>query len=156
LSGICREQHALHARSRIVFPTALWIRPCFTPPQILSARDLSFDPLPDAERARKVRLALNLAVDKQAIVQQMLGGLGSVLGAWLTYPTDPWATEASLKPYPYDPSDGREDVTQDQVRGTRGGGQDSNAEELTVTQRGRHVSRNPRGGHHNIGFRCAR
>ena len=28
--------------------------------------------LPDAERARKVRLALNLAVDKQAIVQQML------------------------------------------------------------------------------------
>jgi peptide/nickel transport system substrate-binding protein len=60
--------------------------------------------LPDAERARKVRLALNLAVDKQAIVQQVLGGLGSVLGAWLTYPTDPWATEALLKPYPYDPT----------------------------------------------------
>jgi ABC-type transport system substrate-binding protein len=60
--------------------------------------------LPDAERARKVRQALNLAVAKQAIVQQMLGGLGSVLGAWLTYPTDPWATEASLKPYPYDPA----------------------------------------------------
>ena len=60
--------------------------------------------LPDAERARKVRLALNLAVDKQAIVQQVLGGLGSVLGAWLSYPTDPWATEALLKPYPYDPT----------------------------------------------------
>ena len=30
--------------------------------------------LPDAERARKVRLALNLAVDKQAILQQVLGG----------------------------------------------------------------------------------
>src|SRR5207248_10503421 len=59
--------------------------------------------LPDAERARKVRLALNLAVDKQAIIQQMLGGLGSVLGAWLTFPTDAWATEALLKPYPYDP-----------------------------------------------------
>ena len=44
--------------------------------------------LPDAERARKVRLALNLAVDKQAIMQQVLGGLGSVVGAWLTYPTD--------------------------------------------------------------------
>ena len=58
--------------------------------------------LPDAERARKVRLALNLAVDKQAIMQQILGGLGTVGGAWLTYPTDPWATEALLKPYPYD------------------------------------------------------
>src|SRR5919197_5096014 len=60
--------------------------------------------LPDAERARKVRLALNLAVDKQAIMQQVLGGLGSVLGAWLTYPTDPWATETLSKPYPYDPA----------------------------------------------------
>jgi formylglycine-generating enzyme required for sulfatase activity len=66
-----------------------------------------------------------------------------------------WVSSA-YKPYPYDPSDGREDLTQDQVRGTRGGGQDSKADELTVTQRGRHVSRNPRGGHHNIGFRCAR
>ena len=55
--------------------------------------------LPDADRARKVRLALNLAADKQAIMQQVLGGLGSVVGAWLTYPTDPWATEALLKPY---------------------------------------------------------
>jgi peptide/nickel transport system substrate-binding protein len=60
--------------------------------------------LPDAERARKVRLALNLAVDKQAIMQQILGGLGTVLGAWLTFPTDAWATEAALKPYPYDPA----------------------------------------------------
>jgi len=30
--------------------------------------------LPDAERARKVRLALNMAVNKQAILQQVLGG----------------------------------------------------------------------------------
>ena len=36
--------------------------------------------LPDADRARKVRLALSLAVDKQAIMQQVLGGLGSVVG----------------------------------------------------------------------------
>src|SRR5262247_2168384 len=49
--------------------------------------------------ARKVPWALNLAVDKQAIVQQVLGGLGSVVGAWLTYPTDAWATEALLQPY---------------------------------------------------------
>jgi peptide/nickel transport system substrate-binding protein len=58
--------------------------------------------LPDAERARKVRLALNLAVDKQAIMQQVLGGLGSVMGSWLSYPNDPWTTEALRQPYPYD------------------------------------------------------
>jgi len=60
--------------------------------------------LPDAERARKVRLALNLAVDKHAIMRQVLGGLGSVSGNWLTYPNDPWATEALMQPYPYDPA----------------------------------------------------
>src|SRR5499433_2678349 len=60
--------------------------------------------LPEAERAHKVRLALNLAVDKQAIMLQVLGGLGRVLGSWLTYPTDPWATAALLQPYPYDPA----------------------------------------------------
>src|SRR5215813_5331301 len=37
-------------------------------------------------------------------MQQVLGGLGSVLGAWLTYPNDAWATEALVKPYPYDPA----------------------------------------------------
>ena len=60
--------------------------------------------LPDAERARKVRLALNLAVDKQAIMQQVLGGLGSVMGSWLSYPNDPWTTEALRQPYAYDPA----------------------------------------------------
>ena len=58
---------------------------------------------PDADKARKVRLALNLAVDKQAIMQRVLGGLGTVTGSWLSYPTDPWSNEA-LKPYPYDPA----------------------------------------------------
>jgi peptide/nickel transport system substrate-binding protein len=60
--------------------------------------------LPDAERARKVRLALNLAVDKQAIMQRVLGGLGTVVGSWLMYPTDPWVNDALRKPYPYDPA----------------------------------------------------
>ena len=69
----------------------------------------SYDPavpwaLPDADRARKVREALNLAVDKQAILRQVLGGLGTAAGAVNYYPTDPWATEALLKPYPYDPA----------------------------------------------------
>ena len=66
-----------------------------------------------------------------------------------------WISSAYL-PYPYDGSDGREDLTREQVRGTRGGGQDSVADELTTTERGRRVSRNFRSGHHNIGFRCAR
>jgi peptide/nickel transport system substrate-binding protein len=69
----------------------------------------SYDPKvpwaqPDAERARKVRLALNLAVDKKAIVQQVLGGLGTPVGTVNYYPTDPWASEALLKPLPFDPS----------------------------------------------------
>jgi peptide/nickel transport system substrate-binding protein len=72
----------------------------------------SYDPnvpwaLPDAERARKVRLALNLAVDKQAIMQQVLGGLGTAAGAVNFYPQAPWTTEALAKPYPYDPAKAR-------------------------------------------------
>ncbi len=66
-----------------------------------------------------------------------------------------WVSSAYV-PYPYDAKDGREDLRRDAVRVTRGGGHDSRPEELTTTQRGRYVSRNPRGGHHNIGFRCAR
>ncbi len=57
---------------------------------------------PDSERARKVRMAMNLAVDKQAVMQRVIGGLGTVTGSWLSYPTDPWTTD-TLKPYPYDP-----------------------------------------------------
>ena len=66
-----------------------------------------------------------------------------------------WVSSAYLA-YPYNPNDGREDLTRHQVRVTRGGGQDARPDELTTTHRGRQVSRNPRGGHHNIGFRCAR
>jgi len=66
-----------------------------------------------------------------------------------------WVSSAYL-PYPYKPTDGREDLTREQVRVTRGGGQDARADELTASHRGGQVSRNPRGGHHNISFRCAR
>jgi iron(II)-dependent oxidoreductase len=66
-----------------------------------------------------------------------------------------WVSSAYI-PYPYDPKDGREDLKPGPVRGTRGGGHDSPAEELTTTQRGRNLSRNFRSGHHNVGFRCAR
>ena len=68
----------------------------------------SYDPKvpwaqPDAERAKKVRLALNLAVDKKAIIERVLGGVGTPVGTVNYYPTDPWISEALLKPVPYDP-----------------------------------------------------
>ena len=65
-----------------------------------------------------------------------------------------WVSSA-YRPYPYDAKDGREGQTAGPMRGTRGGGHDSPADEITATQRGRNLSRNPASGHHNIGFRCA-
>ena len=55
---------------------------------------------------RKVREAMNLAINKDAIVKNVLGGRGIVLAgpftpAWLGY--DP-----SLKPFPYDPARARQ------------------------------------------------
>jgi iron(II)-dependent oxidoreductase len=66
-----------------------------------------------------------------------------------------WVSSA-YRPYPYSATDGREDPAADVVRGTRGGGHDSAAPQLRVTERGSRVSRAPGAGHHNIGFRCAR
>jgi formylglycine-generating enzyme required for sulfatase activity len=66
-----------------------------------------------------------------------------------------WVSSA-YRPYPYRADDGREDLKAGPVRGTRGGGHDSTEAEITTTQRGRNLSRNPSSGHHNIGFRCAR
>ena len=77
------------------------------------------------------------------------GALGMSGNAW------EWVSSA-YKPYPYDPQDGREDIGAGPVRGTRGGGHDSPPTEITATQRGRYLSRNPRAGHHNISFRCAK
>jgi len=66
-----------------------------------------------------------------------------------------WVSSAYL-PYPYRADDGREALAPGPVRGTRGGGHDASPAEITTTQRGRSLSRNPRSGHHNIGFRCAK
>jgi formylglycine-generating enzyme required for sulfatase activity len=66
-----------------------------------------------------------------------------------------WVSSA-YRPYPYRADDGREDPASGPVRGTRGGGHDTPALEITTTQRGRNLSRNPASGHHNIGFRCAK
>lgn len=66
-----------------------------------------------------------------------------------------WVSSA-YRPYPYRADDGREDLAAGPVRGTRGGVHDAKAEEMTTTQRGQNLSRAPRAGHHNIGFRCAK
>ncbi len=52
--------------------------------------------------------------------------------------------------------DGREDGQAGGARVTRGGAADTGVASLRTTWRGADVSRNPRSGHHNIGFRCAR
>ena len=80
----------------------------------------------------------------------------SPYGVWdMVGNTWEWVSSA-YRPYPYRGDDGREDMEPGPVRGTRGGGHDASANEITTTQRGRNLSRAPRAGHHNIGFRCAR
>ena len=66
-----------------------------------------------------------------------------------------WTSSLAL-PYPYRADDGREDPDKPADRVTRGGAADTGADTLRATWRGATVSRNPRAGHHNIGFRCAR
>ncbi len=88
-------------------------------------------------------------VEKFSAGASPYGALGMVGNAWH------WVSSA-YRPYPYRADDGREDPTPGPVRATRGGGHDSPATEITTTQRGRTLSRNPRAGHHNIAFRCAK
>jgi formylglycine-generating enzyme required for sulfatase activity len=106
---------------------------------------------PDATRARfAAGWNATAPVDAHPAGASPFGVLGMAGNVWQ------WVSSA-YRPYPYRPGDGREeprDVTLERV--TRGGGHDSRPDELTTTHRGRHVSRAPRAGHHNIGFRCAR
>ena len=105
--------------------------------------------LPDRSRAQfAARFNETAPVDGFAAGASPFGVLGMAGNAW------EWVSSA-YRPYPYDATDGREHPATGPVRGTRGGGHDSPAHELTTTQRGRHLSRNPASGHHNIGFRCA-
>ncbi len=55
---------------------------------------------------RQVRLALNLAVDRQHLLQEMLGGNGALLAGSL--PAGHWAADATLSPPPYDPDRARQ------------------------------------------------
>jgi len=105
---------------------------------------------PDRTRAQfAARYNETAPVDRFAAGAGPYGVQGMAGNAW------EWVSSA-YRPYPYDEKDGREELTAGPVRGTRGGGHDSPAEEITTTQRGRNLSRNPASGHHNIGFRCAK
>ncbi len=65
-------------------------------------------------------------------------------------------TSSMVRAYPYRTDDGREEQDKPADRVTRGGAADTGPDTLRATWRGATVSRNPRAGHHNIGFRCAR
>jgi iron(II)-dependent oxidoreductase len=105
---------------------------------------------PDRSRAQfAARYNETAPVDGFAAGASPYGVQGIAGNAW------EWVSSA-YRTYPYDAKDGREELTAGPVRGTRGGGHDSPAAEITTTQRGRNLSRNPASGHHNIGFRCAK
>ncbi len=104
---------------------------------------------PDATRARHAA-AFNATatVTAHPAGASPYGVLDMAGNAW------EWVSSA-YRPYPWRADDSREDPAPGPVRGTRGGGHDSPPDEITTTQRGRNLSRNPHAGHHNIGFRCA-
>lgn len=107
------------------------------------------DALPDRSRARfGAGWNETAAVDSFPAGASPYGARDMAGNAW------EWVASA-YRPYPYRADDGRENPAAGPVRATRGGGHDSRAEEITATQRGRNLSRNPRAGHHNISFRCA-
>jgi formylglycine-generating enzyme required for sulfatase activity len=106
--------------------------------------------LPDRRRARyESGSNETVPVDASAAGTSPYGVRDMSGNAW------EWVSSA-YRPYPYRADDGRENQKPGPVRSTRGGGHDSPASEITTTQRGRTLSRNPASGHHNIGFRCAR
>jgi formylglycine-generating enzyme required for sulfatase activity len=105
---------------------------------------------PDPTRAKfSGRFNETAPVDAFAAGASPYGALGMAGNAW------EWVS-SQYQPYPFDATDGREQPAAGPVRGTRGGGHDSPPGEITTTQRGRTLSRNPASGHHNIGFRCAK
>jgi iron(II)-dependent oxidoreductase len=66
-------------------------------------------------------------------------------------------TSSLYTPYPYDPADGREDLTVQGERVTRGGDHVYDSSPATLTSFYRSgFSRAPGRGHRHIGFRCAR
>jgi iron(II)-dependent oxidoreductase len=65
-----------------------------------------------------------------------------------------WTTSIA-RPYPYDPKDGRENLSAFETRVARGGSSSSDAEGLTVTSREMVSPWRATSGHAYYGFRCA-
>ena len=65
---------------------------------------------PDRERARTVRQALGLAVDRKAIVDKIYAGQADIVAVPSFRPGMPW-TDPALQPYPYDPARAKELLT---------------------------------------------
>jgi peptide/nickel transport system substrate-binding protein len=64
--------------------------------------------LPDEERAKKVRLALALAIDKDTVVDVALGGLGSAnVSLPFYFQGEPWTLQ-EFEPHGYDPERARD------------------------------------------------
>ncbi len=55
----------------------------------------------------RFRKALNLAVDKEAIVKHLLGGMAKPVATWPGSNISAIGGDAKLKPYPYDPQEAR-------------------------------------------------
>lgn len=64
-------------------------------------------------------------------------------------------TSTILRPYPYNPGDGREGFSGDGSVVVRGASHDDSAESLSVTRRRSYDRRGASAGHHFVGFRCA-
>jgi dipeptide transport system substrate-binding protein len=55
----------------------------------------------------RFRKALNLAIDKEAIIKQIFAGLGKSVAAWPGPSIAVFGGDLTLKPYPYDPQEAR-------------------------------------------------
>ena len=64
-------------------------------------------------------------------------------------------TSTILRPYPYNPGDGREGFAGDGRVVLRGASHDDPAAALSVTRRRSYDRRGAAAGHHFVGFRCA-
>nr|WP_202617969.1 ABC transporter substrate-binding protein [Aureimonas leprariae] len=67
---------------------------------------------------KRVRQAVNYAIDKRRIVEDVLGGGAEVAGDPVPSAFD-WADDKSLRPYPYDPAKARELIRQAGAEGAR-------------------------------------
>jgi peptide/nickel transport system substrate-binding protein len=77
---------------------------------ILRVHYVEFDMRQAPFDKKAVRQAANYAVDKQAIIQKLMGGLGQQVATVVQSPA--FGFEAEVKPFPYDPKKARELLAQ--------------------------------------------